>query len=382
MKSKLLPLLIAGATVGAIGTANAGAPTIYGKANLTLNKYNLENLDSTGQAQTNQNNWKMESNASRIGIKGDIDVSSGLKAVYKLEYEAFLNSDAKGDGGSDFKQRNTYVGLQGDSWGTIVFGRHDTPLKLTRVDIEAFHDMPIADANYILVGENRLNSVILYSSPTFAGFALNVAAAPGEKSGEGVGATDNAKKHDKNDNGLADSTSVALTYTIKDTLFLSLAHDQNVLNTNVTQATGQYIIGPVKLGAIWVKAKENRKGDTITGAGLKGFDSYSLYTDKVGTTNIVDLKEQDGWIANAQWSITKEIALKAQYGSSSSEHTNTNLKDTKLRQLAVGADYKLSDASKIFAYYATVKAEGEKAGLVDVADTTDKTFAVGYELKF
>jgi len=375
MKSKLLPLLIAGATVGVIGTANAGAPTIYGKANLTLNKYNLENLDKAGDAQTNQNNWKMESNASRIGIKGDLDVSSGLKAVYKLEYEAFLNSDGKGDNGSDFKQRNTYVGLQGDSWGTLVFGRHDTPLKLSRVDIEAFHDMPIADANYILVGENRLNSVVLYSSPTFAGFALTAAAAPGEKSGEGSG-------HDKNDNGLADSTSVALTYTIKDQLFLSLSHDQNVLNTNITQATGQYIIGPVKLGAIWVKAKENRKGDTIAKAGLKGFDSYSLYTDKVDGENILDLKEQDGWIANAQWSITKTIALKAQYGASTSEHTNDNLKDTKLRQLAVGADYKLSDAAKIFAYYASVKAEGEKAGLASAADTTDKTFAVGYELKF
>lgn len=381
MKSKLLPLLIAGVTVGSVGSASAGAPTIYGKANLTLNKYNLENLDATGQAQTNQNNWKMESNASRIGIKGDIDIAGSLKGVYKLEYEAFLNSDGKGDNGSDFKQRNTYVGLQ-DKWGTVVFGRHDTPLKLSRVDVEAFHDMPIADANYILVGENRLNSVILYSSPTFSGFALTLAAAPGEKSGEGVGTTDNAKKHDKNDNGIADSTSVALTYTIKDKLFLALSHDQNVLNTNVTQASGQYTVGPVKLGAIWLKAKENRSGDTITGAGLKGFDSYNQYTDKIGATTVLDLKEQDGWLANAQWSITKAIAVKAQYGTSSSEHSNDALKDTKLRQVVVGADYKLNDSSKLFAYYATLKAEGDKTGIVSADDTTDKTFAVGYELKF
>ena len=401
MKRKLLPLLIAGLTAASANVALAGAPTVYGKVNLTLNKYDLEKVNASnntvtgaaGSAYTNQDNWKMESNASRIGVKGDFDISATLKAVYKLEYEVSPSDDKVGDSGSDFKQRNTYTGLQSSDWGTVIFGRNDTPIKLIRTEIEAYHDTQIGDVNNVLVGENRLNNILMYTSPTMSGFALTLAAAPGEYSGKPTtaeppaSATEPVKaayKHTKDDNGLFDAASAAITWTAKNA-FVGLAYENNIANTDTVELSGQYTIGPVKLGAVWQKAEENIKGDGIQSSGLKG-DSWSDHLASTANTGADRLKEQDGYLVNAQWAVTKEITLKAQYAASNNTHvvnaTETELDDTKLKQIAVGADYKLNDYSKLFAYYAEVKAEGQQVSFANPDDTKDSTVAVGYELKF
>lgn len=379
MKRKLLPLLIAGLTVASANVALAGAPTVYGKVNLTLNKYDLNKLDAAGNSVTNQDNWKMESNASRLGVKGDLDVAGSLKAVYKLEYEVIPSADKEGDGTSPFKQRNTYVGLQ-DSWGTVIFGRNDTPIKAIRTEVEAYHDMPIADVSNVLVGENRQNNMIMYTSPTMSGFAVTVMAAPGEGSGKNTGTSASAK-HDNNDNSLFDSTSIAVTYT-NSALFLALAAEQNVAKVDTVELSGQYKVGAFKFGAVIQQAEENRKGDGISGSSLKGDGFSDYYGAGTFAAPVNDLKKQDGYLVNAQWDITKQVAVKAQYAHSNNEHTNTALDDTKIAQIAFGADYKLSDAAKLFAYYAQVETEGQTALVANPDKTKDKTFAVGYELKF
>lgn len=379
MKRKLLPLLIAGLTVASANVALAGAPTVYGKVNLTLNQYDLNKLDSTGNSVQNQDTWKMESNASRLGVKGDVDVAGSLKAIYKLEYEVIPSADKEGDGSSPFKQRNTYVGLQ-DSWGSVIFGRNDTPVKAIRTEVEAFHDLQIADVSYVLVGENRQNNMVMYTSPTMSGFAVTLMTAPGEGSGKNAGTSASAK-HDNNDNSLFDSTSIALTYTNSD-LFLALAAEQNVAKVDTIELSGQYKIGAFKFGAVIQQSEENTKGDGIAGSSLKGDGFSDYYGGGTFAAPVNDLKKQDGYLVNAQWTITKEIAVKAQYAHSDNEHTNSALDDTTIAQIAIGADYKLSDAAKLFAYYAEVGTEGQTFNNANPDNTKDSTFAVGYEMKF
>ena len=126
MNRKLLPTLIALATISAAHAADSvPVPTVYGKINVTLNKYEFDDLQGTPKTRVDgQDNWQLESNASRLGVKGDVPLVDGLKAVYKLEYEVF----ADGSNSNAFTQRNTYGGLQGD-WGTLIAGKNDTPLK-------------------------------------------------------------------------------------------------------------------------------------------------------------------------------------------------------------------------------------------------------------
>lgn len=374
MKRKLLPLLIAGLTVASANVALAGAPTVYGKVNVSLNKNDLEGLNKTTPAPyssfSNQDNWSLESNASRLGVKGDVDVAEGLKAVYKLEYEVFIDDGASSDG-REFSQRNIYGGLQG-SWGTLVAGKNDTPLKMVQTtgagsEIDRFNDLPIGDIKNIMVGENRESNIVMYSTPNFSGFAATLAIMPGEESGVSAGAVKN------DNNGFADRTSLALTYNAEK-FYVGVAADQNVQNTDTIRLAGEITLGPVKVGALYQNAEVNDK------------DFGGLNLGKVGPVPsgdsdfVSNYKDQDAWLLSGEWKISGPWKLKAQYGQSQAKPVTAGLDETELKLGAIGIDYKLNDNSKLFAFYASVEGEGETAISNDTV--TDKTYAVGYELKF
>ena len=93
MKVKLLPLAI-GAAIAMPGVAMADV-TVYGKMNLTLEMADYEFEDSS----SDYDRWELNSNASRLGVKGSEDINDNLSAFYKAEYEIF--PDDGSDGGSD-----------------------------------------------------------------------------------------------------------------------------------------------------------------------------------------------------------------------------------------------------------------------------------------
>lgn len=369
MNRKLLPSLIALLAAGATGVAAAAdnIPTVYGKVNVSLNKYDLEKRTGTAAADE-KDNWELESNASRVGVKGDLEISSTLKAVYKLEYEVFVDDGDDGSSNSsEFQQRNIYGGLQG-GWGTLVAGKHDTPLKLIQTsaagsEIDRFNDLPIGDIKNIMVGENRESNIIMYSTPDFSGFGATLAIMPGED--DGVTAEDN--------DGPADRTSLALTYNSK-MFYVALAADQNVQNTDTVRLAGEVTLGDFKIGALYQTAEIN-DDDLPTPA------TASIAPRAAGMNDFTSqYDEQDAWLLSGEWKFAKDWALKAQYGISESTPVTDGLDDTELTLAALGVDYKLSKASKVFAYYASIEGEGDDSITNDSIE--DKTFAVGYELKF
>lgn len=378
MKRKLLPLLIAGLSAGVVHAAD-NIPTVYGKVNVTLNNYNFDNIGTgalAGKSYTSLDNWQLESNASRLGVKGDYAIAEGLKAVYKLEFEVY--PDGNSGGTNVFGQRNTYAGLQG-KWGTVFAGKNDTPLKSIAAEtVQLFKDLPLGDFKYLMVGENRPNNIVQYATPKMSGFIFSLQVAPGEdtgsKSSTGTGQTSNSN------NGLFDTYSAALTYDTKG-LYLAIADDQNQTNTNTVRLVGQVDVGPVKLGALAQKA--DRTNSTVKGV--------AAYTQSVSgfpgsVTNPISnfstsYKSQDAYAVSAAWAIDSWWTVKGQYVQSTSEiDTPLNLDDTKAKSYALGVDYKLSSNAKVFAYYATVDTKGQTT----VFDGTlnDKTYAVGWEFKF
>ena len=408
MKRKLLSLLVAGVAVSAAHADNV--PTIYGKVDVTLNKYDFERPGSTfspaltpaNQPYTSQNNWQLESNSSRLGVKGDYPVAGDTKVIYKLEYELYADGSSSNTSSTKYQtfvQRNTYAGLQGD-WGTFFAGKNDTPLKAIAAEtLQLFKDLPLADYKYFLVGENRENNIIQYTTPKFSGFALSAQVQPGEDSG-----AKNGPSH--SNHGIVDKFSTAATYNL-DTLYLAIADDRNVQNSDTVRLLGQYGIGPVSLGAVWQRA--NRHYDdyitySATGVpttnlvGLGGTDTVSnsavssltsangLSNSSVSSGNPItdfasNYKSQDGYVLEAAWTINPDWVLKGQYGQSTSKPDATlKLSDTKAKNYVVGVDYKLNSNSKVFAYYAALKVDGDNKK-VD-GDITDKTFAVGYDFKF
>lgn len=396
MNRKLLPSLIAFAAIGAAHAAD-NIPTVYGKVNVTLNKYELDSIASATATESYKSldNWKLESNASRLGVKGDYEISSGLKAVYKLEYEVYPDADKQGDGSSPFKQRNTYAGLQG-GWGTVFAGKNDTPLKaIASETVQIFKDLPLADFKYTLVGENRENNIIQYATPNLSGFVFSAQIEPGEDSGSKV--TDGTTSTSHSNHGLVDKYSAAITFK-QDALYLGLADDHNEVNTNTVRAVGQYDFGPVVLGALWQKSDRNYstndkgKETYIQSAGYLPGDSVTTTADTTGklsdTHSQVNsikqfgdtYKSQDAYALTAAWKIDQNWTLKGQYVQSNSKHSASNLSDTKAKNYALGVDYALNKNAKVFAYYAAIDTDGDSSKFDGTLK--DKTYAVGYELKF
>jgi len=163
MKKNIIALAVA-ATFAAPMVAQA-APTLYGKLNLNINK-------------TTDKGISVNSTASRMGVKGSNKLGNGLKAVYKIEFG--LGQVADGDAKSPLSARNQFLGLAG-SFGTVLMGRHDTPLKMSQPS-DLFNDGE-ADVNPMAGGlgvfgkggEVRAGEVIAYVSPAMGGVTFVLA---------------------------------------------------------------------------------------------------------------------------------------------------------------------------------------------------------------
>jgi predicted porin len=199
----------------------AQSPDVYGRINVTL-----QNSDEiTGEKV------ELRNNSSRLGVKGELVLTAGLKAIYQLEFGVNIDGDTEDD---TFTHRNQFAGLEG-AFGTIKVGRHDTALKEAQGDFDLFDDLE-GDIAGVFNGENRLRNYLGYTTPRIgAGFHFTANFFPGEESETGDGA-------------LADGTSFSLEYEA-DALFVALAHDQDIDGEGVqtTRAVGGYKLGAAQI---------------------------------------------------------------------------------------------------------------------------------------
>lgn len=396
--AKLLPLAI-GALIST--TASAGFPTLYGKVYLTASQYDLEknNFGLTAPAATTYKHIgatgvtqeldtsAIESTGSRFGIQGDFGAANDLTVFYRVEYGIDVDNGTNSNG-RELTQRNIFGGVRGN-WGQVLIGKNDTPLKtlqtnsVLKTDIDQFNDAPLADIGTYLVGENRPDNVIQYTSPILlGGLEVNFAAIQSEE----TGVYESAAKP-QNDDGFAAGKSLSVVYG-KAKWFVGAAYETNVLTTDAFRAVGEITLGPVKLGAIYQKAERHESIDSLqafstfvgtNGTTLGAQNGLTLLSEWDGAAGNA-FKEQDGYVLNANWKIAGPWTAKLQIGSSSTTPTNTAYKDVEADAVALGFDYKLSDAARLFTYYASVKAEGDKK--ISTEATEDKTFALGLDFKF
>ena len=157
MKKLLLATAVATLSVSA---AHA-APTVYGKALVTVDYSDFDDESTT----------KLNSTGSRIGFKGAEALTANTDLVYQLEYGVEIDSDnggtVKGKSQNQFHSRDTYLGLSNKQYGTLVAGR-----------LSAIDD----NINYVsqTVGQydgfnaaswdgDRVNNAMAYFSPAYNG---------------------------------------------------------------------------------------------------------------------------------------------------------------------------------------------------------------------
>ena len=259
---------------------------LYGKINVAV-----VNSDS-GSTDT----WKLNSNASRIGLKGSSQISEGLSVFYKTEFEVAVDNGNFGDDEdkSTFKQRNIYAGIKGQ-YGSLLAGKNDTPTKLAQKKIDLFNDLNGDFKAIFKSAENRASNIIAYTTPKYGNFSASYAVMPSE--------ADNG--------GLADSKSYSVNYE-KDGLYVAVAADSNVKDADILRIVSQYKLDAWKLGFMY---QEN------------------------DTTN------ESGYFTSAAYK-SDNITYKAQYGNNEND-TEGSDKTT----LSLGADFKLAKNTKSFVFF-------------------------------
>ena len=155
------------ASVGASAFAQSTV-TLYGRANVTIERQKLGN---------GPNNWVMQNNASRFGLKGSEDLGGGMKAGFQLEHGFNINNGAQSQGA--FWARQSEVNLSG-GFGMVRLGNFTSEAYYATADYVSMHNHDTgtsSDAFYAYIGRN--GDKVAYRTPALSGFTGEVAVTAG-----------------------------------------------------------------------------------------------------------------------------------------------------------------------------------------------------------
>ena len=343
--------LLLAAVVAAMGMSAAqAAPTLYGKLNVTLDQVDNSKFDGKNVTEIN-------SNASRLGVKGEEKLTDKMSAVYLAEWE--VSTDGNKD--KDWGMRNRFLGLKFADIGTLKAGNYDSYFKTAAGNNQdIFNDHNHLDMTSMLYGEDRLNNAIGFETDKklLGGLQFNIMAQQGEDS-----ATDNDSKGQKGKrNGFGDSISTSLSYENKDYgVAAAIAGNFGVAGKyNAYSLTGIYsdavrVTGSVDLtkagvnglvlGALWQTAQPT--DDTVT---------TSSTSDTPPVTTITSYKglQEDAYGVTAAYVIpSTPWKLKAEYLSANTSVDSKS--DRKIDQYGVGVDYNLNKQARFYGVVAQQK---------------------------
>lgn len=376
-------IAIASAIALASITAAHAAPTVYGKAFLTLD---YVSTDYDASNKKDEDTFKLTSNQSRIGFKGDDDLTDTTKLIYQLEYQ--INPD---DDSQQFKSRNTYVGLAHNTLGTVLAGRNDTPLKLVQNKVDVFNDTLFDMANAGVSGENRANNTLAYQSPAIVGMPVsfmaatalsendtdgNVVITPEQKAVPAIVAKDGTELV----KAIPAKPAVYRDRKVKDNGYsLSLAYDQNgiYLAGAYDKDMGANNVNTGLIDNTWrlVAGLDMGKMNMVQGLTLGALYQQSQYYDtySIVNNNRVNKASEDekSWLISGKYKIANTPwAVKAQYVNTTDEK---GVKDADVNEIAVGGEYAFNKATTGHIY----------AGQISRDNYKDETIVgTGIEYKF
>jgi predicted porin len=376
MKKNILAIAIASAVAAPV--AMADAPKVYGQMNLAIDSVSEEGMDVVHRN-------------SRVGVKGSEDLGNGLKAVYQMEGTVSFGDDAKANNSFDFN-RNTFAGVAG-SFGTVVMGRHDTPLRMIQPK-DGFADSKAAGNNTSNFnglknsGEDRINNVLAYLSPSFNGISFAGALAsiytgadreipeyianstydptdPGSAPSIANPVADAGETYEGTESALTNAMSFSVAYGTKKSGIYAAAGVTMVEESSKdaeddrqnTRLTVQYneagMLGYVMFNQLAGGAKKNTdNGNTIT---LGGAYKMGSITPRAK-------------VAMITYDEKKLVNGKAEDSSMS---------------MAVGVDYALGKQTRVYAEYAALDKNNRKYATVKDNELKDTTaISVGFFHKF
>lgn len=295
MKKLLLATAVAALSVSA---ANA-APQIYGKAFVTADYVNADDVIGDDDS----NSLQINSNASRLGFKGSEAMTANTDVVYQLEYGV----DIDGEGSQTFKSRDTFLGLANKTTGEFRFGRNTSVLDyVNNVAVtEGFWDNlgsnTLADGGVVealnMQSDVRQDNSIVWIAPKYAGLPLELALQY---------SADESFVEDSDDRNNGYGASLMFDQGTGYTAGVAYTKDMDagagdVIRGTATVDLGKFIAAPVMLGALYQQTdydfdgSDKEKGLVVSAEmGLANFARpASVYLQYNKTDNLAGLEDYD-----------------------------------------------------------------------------------------
>lgn len=345
MQKKIIVLAIA-AAFAAPAFADTANVNVYGAVNLSAESIDMG--DSLAGAKGSKQ-FKVSSNATKLGFKGAQDLGDGVSAIFQIEQQIDVDDSAAtaptatGTAKATFATRNSFVGLEDKALGTLQLGYMDTPYKASTRAMDAFGDS-LADNRTLMGGvksssaalafDGRDANGIFYTSPDMGGLKLAVAYIAGAETNSATTANQGS------------ATSFAAMYNAGD-LSANVAYEVHNLGTassgTVTAPSTQFDgqketaakigIG-YKIGALYLSVVYETMGDTSTGT--TKYDHSAAYV-------------------SAKYDLSNTNAVKVAYTKAGEVN---GVQNTGATQTSVGFDHKLAKTTSVYALY-TVLTNGD-----------------------
>ncbi|HDR9473076.1 porin [Burkholderia multivorans] len=337
------------ALLGAAGAAQAqSSVTLYGVIDTSIAYVH----GNDGQAN---NMWQMLSGnlqGSRWGLKGAEDLGGGLKAIFQIE-NGFNPGTGKLSAANTIFNRQAFVGLQSNQYGTLTLGRQYDPVVdlVQAVTADNYFGSFFATPGDVDNNDNslRVSNAIKYTSPVYAGFQFEgmyglsgIAGKPGQGQTWSAAAAYNNGPigiaagyfYANNPSPTASAVRAGWGSTTSDNIVDGPINAGYVTakSIGIAQVAAQYAIGPVTFGLGYSNAQYKP-------------DAYSAFssTEKYNTGR--------GFVT---YQVTAPLLLGLGY-SYTKASGNT---DAKYHQVSLGADYSLSKRTDVYLVGAYQHASG------------------------
>ncbi|SHI17446.1 porin [Pollutimonas bauzanensis] len=297
---------------------------------------------------------------NRWGLKGSEDLGSGLRAVFVLE-SGFTLADGRHAQNDRLFGRQATLGLAGDSWGQLDFGRQTniSSKYLAAADPfgEGFDQANIGVA-FTTSNTTRYDNMVMYQTPNFSGFQLGVGYSFN---------VDGSQSWDRDttvggiDLNTKDSNKKALTTGLRyanGPLAVALTYDQVKSGSSVTGGT--YTLNPTT-GAITLSPAAVSDNVTIKSLNLGGSFDF-----EVAKLHLAIGQTRDGLFQSQT------------FGDNATIRPFTGLDGLKVNSYLVGATVPLGNGSLLASW--TMADPTDKPDSAGVNDEWDKqqTYSVGY----
>jgi predicted porin len=343
-RNKILATAIVAALTSPLqAIADTANVNVYGKFDLS---YDLVNTGTATNGTGGTTVGRVSSNTSLVGLKGAEDLSDGLSAIWQVESQLYPGDATVATLGT----RNTYAGVKGDSFGTVLAGRYDTPYKISTRKLDLFAD-GVADNRSILGGvagtsavatfDGRQNQVVAYISPNIGGFTgalgyvnLNPSLTVGT-----VGAASTTSKQT--------ALSLAGWYDANG-FYGSVAYE--VHDLAVTAGTAG-TAAAASATAVTVSEKATRLGFGYTQDLFKLNAAYEKTSDDYGVANANKYGHSTAYVSG-KFNLPGNNAVKA---ALTKQGNVGGVANTGVTQYSLGFDHNLSKRTTVYALYSKIR---------------------------